>query len=205
MNHVILMTLRIAFKALGRNKLRTALTMLGMIIGVAAVIAMVALGTGAQAHDRGTGQDGRHEPDHDLAGQHDGDGRRPHGGCGHEHAPDAGGRRSAARPAGSRSTSPKASAPASQLIYGNQNWNTSVEGTNVDLPADSVVAAEVRHVLHRRGRAARRPRSCVLGVERLGHALRRGRRSDRRADSRPQPHLPRARRDDARRARPAAA
>ena len=45
----IFMTLRIAFKALGRNKLRTALTMLGMIIGVGAVIAMVALGTGAQA------------------------------------------------------------------------------------------------------------------------------------------------------------
>src|SRR5438477_1395056 len=45
----IFMTLRIAFKALGRNKMRTALTMLGMIIGVAAVIAMVAMGTGAQA------------------------------------------------------------------------------------------------------------------------------------------------------------
>src|SRR6476469_1847258 len=45
----IFMTVRIAFKALGRNKLRTVLTMLGMIIGVAAVIAMVALGSGAQA------------------------------------------------------------------------------------------------------------------------------------------------------------
>src|SRR6188508_3547595 len=45
----IFMTLRIAFKALGRNKLRTSLTMLGMIIGVGAVIAMVALGSGAQA------------------------------------------------------------------------------------------------------------------------------------------------------------
>ncbi len=44
----LLMTLVIALKALGRNKLRTALTMLGMIIGVAAVITMVALGTGAQ-------------------------------------------------------------------------------------------------------------------------------------------------------------
>src|SRR5438552_10772079 len=44
----ILMIFRIAFKALGRNKLRTALTMLGMIIGVGAVITMVALGTGAQ-------------------------------------------------------------------------------------------------------------------------------------------------------------
>jgi len=40
---------QIAVKALGRNRLRTALTMLGVIIGVAAVIAMVALGTGARA------------------------------------------------------------------------------------------------------------------------------------------------------------
>ena len=45
----VLMTLRVALKALARNKLRTALTMLGMIIGVGAVIAMIALGTGAQA------------------------------------------------------------------------------------------------------------------------------------------------------------
>ncbi len=44
-----LMVLRVAFKALLRNKMRTALTMLGMIIGVAAVITMVALGTGAQS------------------------------------------------------------------------------------------------------------------------------------------------------------
>src|SRR5918911_3645680 len=43
-----IMILRIAVKALNRNKMRTALTMLGMIIGVAAVITMVALGTGAQ-------------------------------------------------------------------------------------------------------------------------------------------------------------
>jgi putative ABC transport system permease protein len=43
------MTLRIALKALNRNKMRTMLTMLGMIIGVGAVITMVALGRGAQA------------------------------------------------------------------------------------------------------------------------------------------------------------
>src|SRR5436309_7593120 len=43
----IIMILRVALKALGRNKMRTALTMLGMITGVAAVITMVALGTGA--------------------------------------------------------------------------------------------------------------------------------------------------------------
>ena len=39
----------IASRALSRNRLRTVLTMLGVIIGVAAVIAMVALGTGARS------------------------------------------------------------------------------------------------------------------------------------------------------------
>src|SRR5260221_4440274 len=42
-------SMSIALKALGRNRLQTALTMLGMTIGVAAVLAMVALGTGAEA------------------------------------------------------------------------------------------------------------------------------------------------------------
>lgn len=38
----------IALRALQRNKMRTLLTMLGMIIGVGAVIAMVSIGTGAK-------------------------------------------------------------------------------------------------------------------------------------------------------------
>jgi len=41
--------IRIALRALRRNKLRTVLTMLGMIIGVGAVIAMVGIGNGAKA------------------------------------------------------------------------------------------------------------------------------------------------------------
>src|ERR1051325_10329726 len=43
------MTLRIALRALASNKLRAFLTMLGIIIGVGAVIAMVAIGEGAKA------------------------------------------------------------------------------------------------------------------------------------------------------------
>ena len=45
----ILMIVKIAFRALIRNKMRAALTMLGIIIGVSAVIAMVSIGQGAQA------------------------------------------------------------------------------------------------------------------------------------------------------------
>src|SRR5262245_7677536 len=43
----ILQSMKIAFRALRINKLRSALTMLGIIIGVGAVIAMVAVGSGA--------------------------------------------------------------------------------------------------------------------------------------------------------------
>ena len=40
--------LGVAFEALARNRLRSALTSLGIIIGVAAVIVMMALGDGAR-------------------------------------------------------------------------------------------------------------------------------------------------------------
>jgi len=42
-------TLKIAYSALGTNKMRSLLTMLGVIIGVGAVIAMLAVGNGAKA------------------------------------------------------------------------------------------------------------------------------------------------------------
>jgi putative ABC transport system permease protein len=44
----LLAIIRIAMRALARNKLRSILTMLGIIIGVGAVIAMVSVGQGAQ-------------------------------------------------------------------------------------------------------------------------------------------------------------
>ena len=42
-------SLTIALRALSRNKLQTALTTIGMTIGVATVLTMIALGTGAEA------------------------------------------------------------------------------------------------------------------------------------------------------------
>ncbi|HOK77126.1 MAG TPA: ABC transporter permease [Verrucomicrobiota bacterium] len=46
---MFLATFRVAVRALRRNPLRTLLTMLGIIIGVGAVIAMVSIGNGAKA------------------------------------------------------------------------------------------------------------------------------------------------------------
>jgi ABC-type antimicrobial peptide transport system permease subunit len=46
---LLMVNVRLALRSLGRNRLRTFLTMLGMVFGVAAVLTMVALGTGARA------------------------------------------------------------------------------------------------------------------------------------------------------------
>ena len=43
----LLLTIRIAFRALGKNKLRAGLTVLGVVIGVAAVTTMVSIGQNA--------------------------------------------------------------------------------------------------------------------------------------------------------------
>jgi putative ABC transport system permease protein len=42
------MLFKVAFKSIARNKMRSLLTMLGIIIGVGAVITLVALGEGSQ-------------------------------------------------------------------------------------------------------------------------------------------------------------
>ena len=103
----IFMTLRIALKALARNKLRTALTMLGMIIGVAAVIAMVALGTGAQALIEDQVKSAGTNLITIFPGFSIGGGVK--GGAGIEHASRRGRRQGAARPARDRCTSRRSS------------------------------------------------------------------------------------------------
>jgi len=127
----VFMTFRIAFKALGRNKLRTALTMLGMIIGVAAVIAMVALGTGAQAlieeqvRSAGTNLITISPGSSSAGGVRTGFG---------------GNTRLVEADAAALRELPEAMYVAesvntrTQLIYGNMNWQTNIEGTNIDLP-----------------------------------------------------------------------
>src|SRR5262245_51712449 len=129
----LLMTIRIAFKALGRNKMRTALTMLGMIIGVAAVIAMVALGTGAQnmieeqVKTAGTNLITVSPGSMQAAG-----GVRTGFGGNIRMVPEDA---AALRNLAEAQYVAESVTTRTQLIYGNSNWQTSVEGTNVDLPA----------------------------------------------------------------------
>jgi putative ABC transport system permease protein len=126
------MTLRIAFKALARNKMRSGLTMLGMIIGVSAVITLVAMGNGAQAaiedQIRGAGTNMITV----NAGNFSQGGVR--GGSGTSSTlteDDAFAIRDEI--AGVQFLAPGVSTN-SQVIAGNQNWFTRIQGTDVDLP-----------------------------------------------------------------------
>ena len=125
----LLMTLRVAFKALNRNKLRTILTMLGMIIGVAAVITMVALGSGAQAaieeQIRGAGTNMITI----FPGSANVGGVRQGGGTSTRLVPaDA----AALRQVPEVAFVSEGIQSRQQVIYRNQNWQTSIVGVNVD-------------------------------------------------------------------------
>jgi putative ABC transport system permease protein len=127
----ILMTLRIALKALNRNKMRTVLTMLGMIIGVGAVITMVGLGTGARTtieervKSAGTNMIMVNAGNFSTGGVRMGQGNSttmiPEDAAALRDIP---GVQYVAAGANTRG----------QVIAGNQNWSTQVQGTDTDLP-----------------------------------------------------------------------
>jgi putative ABC transport system permease protein len=119
----ILMVFRIALKALNRNKLRTALTMLGMIIGVAAVITMVALGTGAQSSIEAQIQSTGTNMIIVSAGNFSQGGVRQGQGNASTLTPDDA--TAISRVDGVQYTAASVNTRG-QLIYGNQNWNTQV-------------------------------------------------------------------------------
>jgi putative ABC transport system permease protein len=126
-----LMILRVALKALNRNKMRTALTMLGMIIGVAAVITMVALGTGAQSSIEAQIATAGTNMIIVQAGNYTQGGVRQGQGNASTLTPDDAneiikvpGVQYAAAGLPTRG----------QMVAGNQNWNTQLQGTDVDFP-----------------------------------------------------------------------
>ncbi len=122
--------LRIAFDALLRNKMRSILTMLGIIIGVGAVIAMVAIGKGAQtqveAQISGLGSNilmvfpGSTSRGGVMGGSGTGTGLTEED----QHAVKE------QCPAVAY-VSPQVGS-GGQIIYGNQNWQTRINGGTVD-------------------------------------------------------------------------
>jgi putative ABC transport system permease protein len=127
----VFMILRIALKALGRNKLRTALTMLGMIIGVAAVITMVALGTGAQTSIESQIQSAGTNMVMVSAGNFSQGGVRQGQGNASTLVPDDAA--SISRVQGVQYAASGVNTRG-QVVSGNQNWGTQIQGTDVDLP-----------------------------------------------------------------------
>ncbi len=127
----VLMTLRIALKALGRNKMRTALTMLGMIIGVAAVITMVALGTGAQTSIEAQIQSAGTNMIIVSAGNFNMGGVRQGQGNASTLIPEDA--QAIGQLPGVQYTAAQSNTRG-QIVAGNQNWNTQVQGTDIDLP-----------------------------------------------------------------------
>ncbi len=126
-----LMIFRIAFKALGRNKMRTALTMLGMIIGVAAVITMVALGTGAQTSIEAQIQSAGTNMIMVNAGNFSQGGVRMGQGNASTLVPEDAA--AVSQLAGVQYVASQSNTRG-QIIAGNLNWNSQVQGTDVDMP-----------------------------------------------------------------------
>jgi putative ABC transport system permease protein len=127
----IFMTLRIALKALNRNKLRTVLTMLGMIIGVGAVITMVALGTGARTTIEERVKSAGTNMIMVNAGNFSQGGVRMGQGNSTTLTPEDA--NAIKQIAGVQYAAAGANSRA-QVIAGNQNWSTQIQGTDVDLP-----------------------------------------------------------------------
>jgi putative ABC transport system permease protein len=125
------MTLLIALKALNRNKMRTMLTMLGMIIGVGAVITMVALGKGAQSTIEEQVKAAGTNLITVMAGNFTQGGVRQGGGMSTTLTPEDA--QALRQVPGVQYLAAGVNSRA-QLIAGNQNWSSQIQGTDVDLP-----------------------------------------------------------------------
>ncbi len=126
----LLTIIRVALKALGLNKMRSILTMLGIIIGVSAVIAMVSIGQGAQATISQAIASAGSNMLYVTAGSYNRGGVRS--GAGTSSSLTVEDYQAIVRECSAvRLASPmvRASAP---VIVGNQNWFTNIQGVNTD-------------------------------------------------------------------------
>ncbi|MDM7916443.1 MAG: ABC transporter permease, partial [Candidatus Eisenbacteria bacterium] len=123
--------LRVALRAIARNKLRSSLTVLGIIIGVAAVIAMVAIGEGASSMVKSQIASLGDNLINIFPGSMTGPGGR-RGGAGSASSLTEDDAKAIAEQVDLvKAVSPVANS-GGQIVYGNQNWATSIAGGGVD-------------------------------------------------------------------------
>ncbi len=128
----ILEIYRVSLVALKRNPMRTALTMLGVIIGVGCVVAMVAIGQGATAAIQsqigalGTNFLLIHSGSHSRGGVH--------GGTGSVQNLTADDAAAIARECPSVAAADPGVRTGAQIVFGDQNWATSIQGVGPNYP-----------------------------------------------------------------------
>ena len=115
-----------AWRAMGANRLRTMLTMLGMVIGVGAVVLMMAIGQGAQYAIKQSIAAMGSNLFVLLAGHTQTSGARS--GSGGAHTLTVGDADAIAELPGVQAVAPIHPGSA-QIVYGPNNWNTSIIGT----------------------------------------------------------------------------
>jgi putative ABC transport system permease protein len=154
------LALRMAFRALGRNKMRTVLTMLGVIIGVAAVICTVAIGEGASQQIQAAIADMGANMVWIEAGGRSLNGVRTGNGATKTLTLDDAKAIEDQIPLVSHIT-PNVDGRA-QVVFGNQNWYTSMRGVSADYLYVRKVAVE-RGTIFDQGEIDRAENVCVLG------------------------------------------
>ena len=130
----LLMIIRVAFRALIRNKMRAALTMLGIIIGVSAVIAMVSIGQGASASVQAQIESIGTNLLFVSAGAQNVGGVRSGTGDSGTNTLTVEDLEAIKREVPSVSMVTPSINARSQLVAGNMNWNTSVQGVSEQYP-----------------------------------------------------------------------
>lgn len=130
----LFLTIRIAIRALTRNKLRSSLTMLGIMIGVGAVIANIAIGQGASSQAQASIANMGNNMLFVMSGSMNTGGMRGGAGSSNTLTPDDAAAIASDCPA-VRAVSPGVRANG-QLVFGNQNWvaSSGIQGANEKYP-----------------------------------------------------------------------
>ena len=146
-------TARIALRALRVNKMRSALTMLGIIIGVGAVIAMLAVGTGASRQIAEQMATMGSNLLIILPGSQTSGGVRM--GFGSQTTLTLGDAEAIQKECPAVQDVAPIHNGTAQIVYGNLNWSTGVIGTTGGHEQRQGLARRLRAAHHRRGREER--------------------------------------------------